>query len=915
MAYPLMTGPFIGRIADLTLLVDLLADAVGGGPVLAVIGGEAGVGKTRLVGQLAATASERGVRVLRGGCVQLGGEGLPFAPLIEALRGLASELDPSELATVAGPARQELARLLHDPAWAGGRSQGDNAAGYGPGRLFDLLLGVVERLSANAPLLLVIEDLHWADHSTRDLVAFLTAYLRSGRVMVALTFRSDELHRLHPLCELLAELARNRRVSRLELARFTRGELAEQLTGLLGDDPPARLLEDVYARSEGNPLFAEELVMAAERAGADALPPSLQEVLLARVASLGAGTQQVLGAAAVAGPGVTQAVLAAVTGLGEAELLDSLREAVDQQVLLPGPAGDGYAFRHALTAEAVYGELLPGERVRLHTALTGILEAGTGPAGPPAARAARLAHHWAAAGDQLRAFAASIDAAAAAEQVYAFSEAALQLERVLGLWDQVPDAEERAGGDRLTVLSRCANAASWAGNIAHAAQLVRQAAALTDEARQPQRLGLLRERLGCHLESLGDPGWLAEMQEAVRLVAAPPSPERALVVGSLAWHLALAGRFAEARVLAEEAAVTAAQTGARAQEATARRTLGLALAHLGEPAAGLAELDAAHRLAAEAGDLLAALRAIVTRCDVLLAAGRADESAQAALGGMQEASRHGLARTFGPVLAARITVALIAAGRWEEAERISREALDIALLDADSVALFIQRAALDLGRGDFDAAEARLRTARRVIPVSHPGWDSGPVRRPCRAGAVARRPEAGQEAGSRGRAAGRGEPEPCRTAVCPRHAHRSRPRRERPGPPARRNRHRLRRCRRLARSSPAGRFWPGRHRPAGTGSLERDRARGNDTAGRTRRPGSLGGRGSRVAAARPALPGRLRLLPAGRGADGPRQRPGRGSRRPWLRRRRHRPAWRAPARRRGQGPGAARPPGPGARRA
>jgi DNA-binding NarL/FixJ family response regulator len=727
MAYPLMTGPFVGRTADLALLGDLLAGAVGGDPVLAVIGGEAGVGKTRLVAQLAATASEQGARVLRGGCVQLGGEGLPLAPVIEALRGLASELDRAELATVAGPARQELGRLLHDPAWAGGPSQGDHAAGYGPGRLFDLLLGVLERLSANAPLLLVIEDLHWADQSTLDLVAFLAAYLRSGRVMVVFTYRSDELHRLHPLRGLLAELARNRRVPRLELARFTRDELAEQLTGLLGADPPALLLESVYARSEGNPFFAEELVMAAEHADADALPPSLQEVLLARLARLGAGTRQLLRAAAAAGPGVTQPVLATVTGLGETELLHSLREAVDHQVLLPEPAGDGYAFRHALAAEAVYGEMLPGERVRLHTALAGILQAGTEPAGPPAARAARLAHHWAAAGDQPRAFAASIDAAAAAEQVYGFAEAALQLERVLALWGQVPDAAERAGADRVTVLSRCASAASWAGDIPRAAQLVRQAAALIDAARQPQRLGLLRERLGCHLEALGDPGWLAELREAVRLVASQPSPERALVVGSLAWHLTLVGRFAQARVPAEEAAVTAAHIGASAQEAKARTALGLALAHLGESGAGLAELDAAHRLAAGAGDLLAALRAIVTRADVLLAAGRADEAAEAALGGMQEASRHGLARTFGPPLAARITGALIATGRWDEAERISREALDIALPDADSVALFIQRAALDLGRGDLGAAEARLRTARRVIPLSHPGWDSGPL--------------------------------------------------------------------------------------------------------------------------------------------------------------------------------------------
>src|SRR6266508_3928352 len=220
-----------------------------------------------------------------------------------------------------------------------------------PGAAVELLLGVVERLAASAPLLLVMEDLHWADRSTRDLVAFLAAYLRSGPVLLVLTFRSDELHRLHPLRRLLAELARNRRVERLELRRFTRGELTEQLAGLLGADPSAGLVEEVYARSEGNPFFTEELVLAGDSAGASALqpastaalPPSLQEVLLTRVVRLGRGTQELLRVTAAAGPGVTQSLLSAVAGMDEAELLGGLREAVDQQVLLPEPGG-GYVF-------------------------------------------------------------------------------------------------------------------------------------------------------------------------------------------------------------------------------------------------------------------------------------------------------------------------------------------------------------------------------------------------------------------------------------------------------------------------------------------------------------------------------------------------------------------------------------------
>ncbi len=717
MPYQVMTGRFIGRTQELALLRDLLARAASGQAGVAVIGGEAGVGKTRLADQLAATASEQGVRVLRGGCVQLGGEGLPFAPVTQALRGLAGDLDPAELEAVAGQARADLARLLPDLAWSVEAAAATAMAGASQGRLFELLLGVVERLAATAPLLLVMEDLHWADRSTRDLVAFLAAYLRSGRVLLVLTFRSDELHRLHPLRGLLGELARNRRVRRLELQRFTRAELTEQLAGLLGAEPPARLVEDVYARSEGNPFFTEELVLAGDGAGPGALPPSLQQVLLTRVVRLGRSTQQLLRVAAAAGPGVAQPLLAATAGMGEAELLDGLREAVDQQLLLPEPGGDGYVFRHALVAEAVYGELLPGERARLHTALASAVEAGVDTRGQPATRLARLAHHWSAAGDQPRALTASIQAAAAAEQVNAFAEAELQLERVLALWDRVPDAAERAGMDRPLLLSRCAEAADAAGDTGRAAQLVRQAMALLDQARQPQRLGLLHEQLARYLRTLGDPEALGEQQQAVRLVRPEPSPERARVLGSLAQLLVLVARFAEARGLAEEAAAIASKVGAHAEEANARSALGGAVAYLGEPDAGLAELQAARRLATQAGDVTAVLRAMVNHSDVLLAAGRLNEAATVALGGIEEARRLGLARSFGPFLAANATEALLALGRWDQAERVSREGLEVAPSDAASVTLPLPRAALELGLGDLDAAEARLRAAQRLLPA------------------------------------------------------------------------------------------------------------------------------------------------------------------------------------------------------
>jgi DNA-binding CsgD family transcriptional regulator/tetratricopeptide (TPR) repeat protein len=718
MAYQVTAGRFVGRAQELAWLRQLLARAAAGEPLVAVIGGEAGVGKTRLAEQLAATASGQGVRVLRGGCVPLGEEGLPFAPLVEALRGLAGELDPAQLAAVAGPARAELGRLLPDLAWSDQAAAGTAAAGAGQGRLFELLLGVVERLAAHAPLLWVLEDLHWADRSTRDLLAYLATYLRSGQVLLVLTFRSDELDRRHPLRGLLGELARNRRVQQLELARFTRGELAEQVAGLLGADPPARLVDNIYARSEGNPFFAEELLLAGDAPGV--LPPTLQQVLLTRVVRLSPRTQQLLRVAAAAGPGVTQPLLAAVAGMEEAVLLEGLREAVDQQILLPELGGEGYVFRHALVAEAVYGELLPGERVRLHTALAHALEAGLEVGDTPATRAARLAYHWSVVGDQPRALSASVQAAAAAERVYAFAETQLQLERVLRLWDRVLDAEQRAGTDRVGLLARCAEAAYGAGDTARAAQLLRQALPLVDAARQPQRAGLLHEQLARCLRRLDDPDALAEQQRAVRLVPPEPSVERARVLGSLAYFLALVDRFEEARGIAEEAVAIAGQVGARAEEANARNALGSALIQLGDADAALAELEVAVRLARQADDLIVMLWAINNHSDVLLSAGRLEQAATVALGGLDEAHRLGLARFDGPVLASNATEALVALGRWDQAERVSRQGLEAAPSDATLVPVLLLRAALELGLGDLDAAEARLQAARRLLPSPIP---------------------------------------------------------------------------------------------------------------------------------------------------------------------------------------------------
>jgi predicted ATPase len=224
MAYQVTTARLVGRTQELARLGELLARAAGGEPLVVLLGGEAGVGKTRLVEQLATTARERAVRVLGGGCVPLGEEGLPFAPVIEALRGLADDLDAEELRAVAGPARQELARLLPDLPWGGEAAAGPAVASRaGQGRLFERLLGVVQRLAATAPLLLIMEDLHWADRSTRDLLAFLATTLRSGRVL--LPAQHGQLVPQHQDLQILGSVARSQQDEQSD--RAAEGQVGE----------------------------------------------------------------------------------------------------------------------------------------------------------------------------------------------------------------------------------------------------------------------------------------------------------------------------------------------------------------------------------------------------------------------------------------------------------------------------------------------------------------------------------------------------------------------------------------------------------------------------------------------------------------------------------------------------------------
>jgi tetratricopeptide (TPR) repeat protein len=569
---------FVGRVEELGVLEAARVRAASSEPAVVLLGGEAGVGKTRLVAELAARCSPDATRVLWGGCVPVADGALPYAPIVEVVRALLAELGVEPVRRLVGPSWPELARLL--PALGEPHAMGplDQAA---QARLFELLLGLVGRLGETTPLVLTVEDLHWADRSTRDLLAFLVRNLRRERVLLVVTYRSDETGRAR-LGPYLAELDRAGPVQRLELPRFERAQTHAQLTGILGAAPATGLVDAVFARSEGNPFFSEELLRAV-RPGSGALPETLRDLLQGRVEALPEPARHVLRVAAVAGRRVPHRLLADVAGLSDQQQTEALRLTVAHQLLVTRPGEDGYEFRHALLQEAAYTSLLPGERARVHATLAAAIAAHPDWAGGTAATvAAELAYHWQAAGELERALPAAIEAGIQAGRTFAFAEAQRFYEHALELWARVPRAAELAPCDRVTLLEWAAEPAHLVGDVPRAAELLRGALDHVDPGTEPVRAGLLHERLGRYLWMSADQAALSAYEEAVRLVPAePPSAERARVLAGYAELLGVRRTTAKSRQVAEEALATARRVGARREEGRALVSIADALAEAG----------------------------------------------------------------------------------------------------------------------------------------------------------------------------------------------------------------------------------------------------------------------------------------------------------------------------------------------
>ncbi|HUG48755.1 MAG TPA: AAA family ATPase [Candidatus Limnocylindria bacterium] len=727
---------FVGRGDELALLGRWLDEAREGQPRVVIVGGEAGVGKSRLVSELGRLAQERGAAWLIGASADFGAGGLPFEALVGALRPVISD---ARLAARLGPARAELAALF--PSLGGPRASGATD-GLSQLRLLEALLALLEHVAHERPSVLVLEDLHWADASTRDFLAFLARNLGTLPLLVVVTFRSDDVGRGHPLRRYLAELGRVSGVEHLDLSRLGEGEVRELAEAIRGEPVDEALLSQLYERSQGNPYFSEELLAAAQSTGtASALPASLREILLARVEMLAPHTRTVLAAASVLGT-AGEELLATVTGLGPQELAEALREAIDRYVLELSSSGDGaaaYAFRHALAREVVYADLLPGERARLHERAAQALSADTG-AGEPAdpQHLSRLAHHWRQTGRPLEAFRASWRAAEAAERAYANAEAGLHFEHVLELWDQVEDPQQLLSADRADVLLRAGSAAHLANDQSRASALLRSAVDRIDAQLEPDRAAQARQVL---LGSLVMGGMADEAREVKDqlddLVDACSPATRLHLLTDFMWYFEHYGDLAQSLELSGEALAQAESVGDERDRALLHSRAGRSRAFLEGAGAGLAELELARSIAAAAGD-----DNMVGGIDkdigiVLQSAGRfaeaieAFERSQRLLEplGMRVASRH---------TDAEIAFALHRLGRWREADA----AIERALTPPVTEWSYAVRAYVLAATGRLEEARRELKRAWPSVEASQAPPPMGPtsLRRRPRTSGKAERP-------------------------------------------------------------------------------------------------------------------------------------------------------------------------------
>jgi DNA-binding CsgD family transcriptional regulator/tetratricopeptide (TPR) repeat protein len=709
----------VGRREELEALEAAVSSALDGAGSAVLVSGDPGIGKSRLISEFAARAQRSGTPVLVGECPPVADGELPYAAIAGALRPLARERGGNRLNALLEPVAAE------GGSWPFEVELSDQSpSDVSQAQLFERLLEALLGSGGDAPVVLVIEDLHWADRATRTFVAFLVRATRSEPFALVCSYRSDEVHgRRHPVRPFVHELVRSGQATRVELEPLTRAELREQVEAILGTTPPPGLVGRLFERSEGNPFYAEELLSSSR--AADELPASLRDALLWRLEGQPESVRHVLRVASVAGRPISHELLAAA-GLADSELTAGIRGAVDSYVLTPVAGTAAYAFRHTLVREAVYDDLLAGERRDLHGALAKAITEHRELAG--VAAEAELAYHWYSAGELAEALVASINAGQYAESVHALDEALLEYERALAVWDRAASVEVLM--TRRDVTIRAANAARLTGRYDRAVALARAAVALIDPSREPTAAALAHVRLG-HTLWVGGGGEeqaLAEMRRAVELMPVePPSAARAFVLAADAQLRLRRVETAASTERCREALSIARAVGARAVEAHVLNTTCSNLTAEGEFERAVEAAAQARAIARDLGLAEELGRSYVNGSDALDHAGHVTEAIALANEGIAAARALGIERHFGDFLRGEVGGRLLGTGRWAEAERLLDELLDRGHEGLIVVGAVQHLARLHAERGEFAQAGELLDRATTSRTLAGSSVWTGPI--------------------------------------------------------------------------------------------------------------------------------------------------------------------------------------------
>ena len=704
----------VGRERELPRLLR----ALGGDARMVLVVGDAGVGKTRFAAEGIARATAAGMVMVRGECLPLTGT-LPLLPVAVALDEL-GRLEDGRLLDAALDAapeyvREEAGRLLPRLWPGGGAAPGERREWWRRERLFAAVAELLDAVALQCAVGLVIEDVHWADSETLDFLTFLARAGHRGAVTVVVTCRSDEAPLQAHVADWLAQVRAAAGMEEITLGPLSRAEVAEQVAALASGPVPPEVVDELYARAEGNPFFTEQLVAAAPT-GPDGdtlsvpawLPARLAELLAARAGRCAGDARMVLAGLAVAGLPLDEDLLGAATGLGSEAVRRGLRELAAARLLADDTTpGGGHRPRHALLAEAVARGLLPGERVLLHERTARALAI----AGDEAL-AAEVAGHWQAAGRPAKELPARVAAAGAAERVFGYAEAAGHWLRAFELCQAQPDATSAAGIGVPQLYVRAIDALDLSGDGVDAGRVAEEAyRRFADHPDQPVAAVICQR--AAHFRAIDDPvAGLPLIQQALRLFAqAPPSAEHAEAwfdYGNLFLRSA-EGRLEGNRRALDRALETAEAAGATALIPRILAFLALdALMH-GHVEEGLAVLQRGRVLAQGAGDGPALVWLAVTESDALLKLAKSQNAADVALRGLKAAGQAGLAASWpATVLAANAAEALLALGRTTEAAALV-DPLTSGPPDRDHWLVHQARAEIDVLRGDIDAATRRRR--------------------------------------------------------------------------------------------------------------------------------------------------------------------------------------------------------------